>query len=243
MNLWFPQVILDKTCETWHYEATYLPFTQSDQTVDVLRSFGTCENFESIAYECGCEAPSPPEKSCGKLCRDGYVPDRKKEIWGRTCGDWDYLSMWDERMETCDAVYRGVSEVCGCTSDTIFNSCFEIEQLNNKTWFFGDFGPFQYTITFGKEGQFRQLHYSWNFEDQQYMVIGHARDEVYPNNATVEIKYYGGHLCGEHGARLGTVQFVEVENATRPEIVSITEPSTCRYLAIMNVPPFCKDGE
>jgi len=259
------RVVLGKTCEEWHYDASYLPWLADPKEGDVLLSFGTCESLEIIEHGCGCGRGLPPGPTCGRICPDGGpLPDPSRAVGGRTCSDWEVLSSFDDEPG-CGDRYGGISEVCGCDAGHEQAGCFDPGQLDGRTFFYGDSTRFQYSLSFGPDGRFAQ-QYLWNLEDKRVIVVGYsggasAADAVSspkpPAGAdgaggggdadadgTVrgEIVFTGGFPCGRYGTRTGVVRLVETDGAARPEIVSLTEAETCRYVAVMNVPKFCDGG-
>ena len=257
------RVVLGKTCREWHYDASYLPWLADPKEGDVLLSFGTCESFEKIGHGCGCGGDHPSDAGCGTICPDGGpLPDPSRVVGGRTCSDWELLSSFDGEPD-CAERYGGISEVCGCDVGHGDGGCFEPGQLDGRTFFYGDSTRFQYSLSFGPDGRFVQ-QYLWNIEDKREIVVGYSRGDSAADvvaspppadgdggdgdggdGGTVrgEIVFAGGFPCGRYGTRTGTVRIVETDGASKPEIVSLTEEETCRYVAVMNVPRYCEGGD
>ena len=187
-------------------------------------------------------------------------------VGGRTCSDWEVLSSFDERPG-CGRRYGGIVELCGCATDDGGEydmpeggwGCFEPAQLDGRTFFFVEpkkKTKFQYSVSFGPDGRFVQKAL-WNADDVRDVVVGYSRGtspsppppsvtdggKASDGEVRGEVVFSGGFPCGIYGTRTGLVRLVEKDGAARPEIVSLTEPEACRYVAVMNVPRFCEGAD
>ena len=244
------QEVRGQTCKDWNSMSTFLfpgYGTAMPNTASMISS--TCDNFFSpLAYGCGCPTAEPPENGCGLLCNDGLpVPDPDKIVLDSTCGDYEALSLFETKPNSCYMYKNIIAKQCGCKGeaspeDEFWNTlkCFVPEALDDKIFHYFS-GMTQYYISFGETGTFLQIQ-----SQESFITVGKFADLEFTatNNTAIDVaataSYGGGDRCGQYGPRRGSVVLVEDESVVVPEIISVIEPSTCVYRATLAVPKICQ---
>jgi hypothetical protein len=225
------KTVQGQTCSQWNSMATFLFEGYGSAMPNTASMIPSCDSFFGpLAYGCGCVDRQPPANGCGRLCGDDeLVPDPKKIIGDRTCGDLDRCYRYSDIL----------APQCGCNSETnenVWNTteCIAREDLDGKSFFFTS-GMSQYSVSFGDTGRFEQIQNN----NAVNLIGGFTSYHDGGGDSYYEASYGGGARCGQFGPRRGSVVLVRDDTLVAPKPTSVIEPSTCVYRATLGIPRPC----